>query len=104
MFLRLVNGVQTGVRFEVWGGDLKNWWLQNPVGRGTQEILVNCFPPLEPSPTPVDDEPSPTEEPPTGHCPTNDLTWQGAFGAPGTYYVRVVNDDIVTVDYLLLMQ
>jgi hypothetical protein len=28
---------------------------------------------------------------PTGKCATSDLTWGGAFGSTGTYYVRVIN-------------
>jgi hypothetical protein len=93
-FLRLVNGILTGVRFEVWAPEnLNHWWENKPVGRGTQEVLTNCFATAaEPTAT---GEPTPTPEPtatPTGKCPTNDLTWAGAFGAPGTYFVRVVNE------------
>ncbi len=90
-FLRLVNGVITGVRFEVWDGqNLHDWWLNKPVGRGTQEVLTNCNAPGELVAVPGE-TPEPTATP-TGKCFTNDLTWAGAFGASGTYYVRVVNE------------
>ncbi len=105
VFIRLTNGVQTGVQFEVWSGEyLKNWWLQKPVGRGNQEILINCYLPVGPIPTPVDDEPPPTEEPQTNKCPTNDLTWSGAFGANGTYYVRVINTNPAPQTFQLTIQ
>ncbi len=103
--LRLVNGVQTLVRFEVWAGkDIPNWWGNKPVGRGTQEVIVGCNP-AEATETVEADTPTPTAEPPSGgHCPTNDLTWSGAFGGAGTYYVRVVNDNIFPMDYVLTIQ
>ncbi len=107
--LRLVNGVVTSVRFEVWAQqNLDHWWEKKPVGRGTQEVLVNCFQTSEePTPTTEPGEPTPTPVPtatPTGKCYTNDLTWAGAFGAPGTYYVRVVNDNSAPMYYVLTLQ
>ncbi len=104
--LRLANGVQTMVRFEVWAPEnLDHWWEKKPAGRGTQEIIVGCNPPAEATATVAEDEPTPTPEPPSGgHCPTNDLTWSGAFGGPGTFYVRVVNDNGSAMDYVLTLQ
>ncbi len=100
-FLRLVNGVVSGVRFEVWDGqNLKNWWLNKPIGRGTQEVLTNCVP-AEPDETETPDETPEASENPSGHCPTNDLTWAGAFGGPGTFYVRVINESNFPQTYQL---
>lgn len=105
--LRLLNGVQTGVGFQVWAGEnIKNWWEGKPVGQGTQEVLVSCNAPSPDTPTPTGDEATPTPEPtstPTGKCPTNDLTWSGAFGAAGTYYVRVVNNSSTPQSYVLIL-
>ncbi len=106
--IRLPNGVVTGVGFQVWAGEnTKNWWEQKPVGQGTQEILVGCNVPPSDTATPTDNEPTPIPEPtqtPTGKCPTNDLTWVGAFGAAGTYYVRVINNSGSLQNYVLIMQ
>jgi hypothetical protein len=68
-----------GVGFEVWSPErLAAGADGTPVGRGTQEVLPNCSMTL----------PDGT----TGRCTTNDLTWVGGFGAPGTYHVRIFND------------
>ncbi len=105
VFLRLINGVVSGIRFEVWSPqNLPEWWTKKPIGQGTQEVLTNCIVPSDPAPTPVDDQPAPTQEPPTGKCPTNDLTWVGAFGGNGTYYVRVINKNPVPIEYLLTIR
>jgi hypothetical protein len=104
--LRLVNGILTGVRFEVWAPEnLNNWWLGTPVGRGTQEVLTNCFvTEAEAQPTAEPGQPTPTPLPtatPTGKCLTNDLTWAGAFGGAGIYFVRVVNESDAPQSYTL---
>ncbi len=80
VMVRLVNGVTNGLGFEVWSPERMqgNWWENKPVGRGTQEVLPACNITL-PDDTVV-------------KCTTNDLTWVGGFGAPGTYYVRVTNN------------
>ncbi len=125
--LRLVNGVVTGLRFEVWAPDnINNWWEKKPVGRGTQEVTIICACPLPtatlvPSPTgqptataTPTSTPEPTETPEPEvtatvrrectHTPANDLTWSGAFGGPGTFYVRVVNENRFPVEYVLLLK
>ncbi len=103
--LRLPNGVVTGVGFEVWDSDkIRDFWEQKPVGRGTQEVITGCHPAPEPTAEVEGDEATPTPEPAPGdHCPTNDLTWKGAFGGAGTFYVRVVNPNSGPADYVLLM-
>jgi hypothetical protein len=95
--LRLMNGVLTLVRFEVWAKDrmLTPWWQNKPVGQGTQEYLVACAPPDAPPITLT-----PFNVP---HCPTNDLTWVGSFIRWDTYYVRVVNDNDTAKEFLLLL-
>ncbi len=105
--LRLVNGVVTGVRFEVWAPEnIGEWQAKNPVGRGTQEVVVNCHPTVEETTTDeTSDQPTPTPQPPSGdHCPTNDFTWSGAFGEPGIYHVRVVNENSSPMEYVLSVQ
>lgn len=77
--IRLLNGVQNGLNFEVWSSDRMgtNFQDNKPVGRGSQEQLINCTATL----------PDGT----TARCTTNDLVWSGAFGAPSTYFVRITN-------------
>lgn len=116
--LRLLRAVGTGVGFEVWSPEtLQEWWLRRPVGRGTQEMAFDCTYPPVPTETPFPTNqptltPTPTSTPmPTAtpgpepmctHTPTSDLTWFGAFGGPGTYYVRVVNTAPHIVNYQLV--
>ncbi len=77
--VRLINGVSNGLNFEIWSNERIQSDLSDdkPVGRGTQEVLPGCTTTL----------PDGT----TARCTTNDLTWTGGFGAPGTYYIRIVN-------------
>ncbi len=80
--IRLVNGVTSGLNFEVWSNErIQSDWNNGndiPVGRGSQEVLPGCTTTL----------PDGT----TTRCTTNDLIWVGGFGADGTYFVRVVNN------------
>ncbi len=123
--LRLVGAAGTGMEFEVWSADrLPEWWTRKPVGRGTLEVSYSCAnetvltatpaptdqatatatPTATPTSTPA---PEPTSKPPPADCthtPTNNLTWFGAFGGPGTYYVRVVNTTPYTMNYQLQFQ
>ncbi len=117
--LRLIGAAGTGVGFQVWSPErLTEWWLGSPVGRGTQEFAFACESQPVPTATPFPtNQPTPTETPtstpqPTAtpgpepictHTPTNDLTWFGAFGGPGTYYVRVVNTTTYVMNYQLVM-
>ena len=81
--LTLVNGNQSGVSFQVYSPDLLNdWWQNTPTGAGTPG-MVACD---------------------TGTCTSNDLTWLGAFGAPGTYYVRVINSTNNPFNAMLTIQ
>lgn len=74
--IRLVNGNVQGVGFEVWAPEnLNRWWDNDPIGRGTAARIKCDSGVLDAS----------------GGCSSNDLTWRGAFGASGTYYVRVIN-------------
>ncbi len=118
--LRLVGAVGTGVIFQVWAPEqLGSWWQGGiPVGQGTQEYSFNCTNQVSdtqtPSPTPnptltstptSTPAPTATAGPPAlcTHTPTSDLTWFGGFGAPGTYYVRVVNTNPWPVNFQLAM-
>lgn len=87
--ITLVNAKDSGVRFEVYAPEnINNWWNNNPTGRGTVQ-MVDC----------ATGEPSES-----GECQSHDLVWKGAFGAGGTYFVRVVNDNSVQSVYLLRME
>lgn len=89
MTITLVNGKDSGVRFEVYAPEnLNAWWNNQPTGRGTVQ-MVDC----------TTGEPSET-----GECKSPDLVWKGAFGAGGTYYVRVVNDNNSQSFYVLTIQ
>ncbi len=103
--LRLVNGVSTGVGFEVWSPqNIGEWWQSKPIGRGTPEVVVNCGGPSSAAAA-GEGTPTPTPEPMSPeHCASNDLTWSGAFGGPGLFYVRVVNENSWPVEYVLLLQ
>ncbi len=78
--VRLLNGAQNGLAFEIWSPErMQGNWMNNvPVGRGLAEVLVNCS--------------LPGPDNARNKCTTNDLVWVGAFGAPGAYYVRIVNN------------
>ncbi len=80
VMIRMINGVTNGLGFEVWSPERMagNWWENEPVGRGTQEVLPNCTVTLS--------------DGTTQKCTTNDLTWVGGFGVSGPYYVRVINN------------
>ena len=87
--ITLVNGNNSGVRFEVWTPDnLTDWWDKQPIRRGTSHV-VSC------------DTGDTSEQ---GGCQSNDLTWTGAFDASGTYYVRVVNDNTHATAFELTIQ
>ncbi len=75
----LLNGVANGLQFEVYAPEqIQNIWYNNPpIGRGTQEVVVDCFNPSTPD---------------SSQCTTNNLTWLGGLGVDGTVYVRVINN------------
>jgi hypothetical protein len=75
--IRLANGNNSGVSFQVWSSDSMSggWWNNNPTGRGTA-ANVDC---------------DTGEVSGSGGCQSPDLVWSGAFGTSGTFFVRVVN-------------
>ncbi len=83
--VRLLNGVQNKLQFEVWSPErLQGTWSDNePVGRGMPEIIAGCFWKLS--------------DGSIAKCTTDHLFWVGGFGALGTYYIRVVNTSDVAV-------
>lgn len=97
--IRLVNGNNAGVNFEVWSADrLGNLAAASgdtkamdpsiqPIGRGTAQN-VNCD-------TGVLDG--------SGSCKSPDLVWTGTFGTSGTYFVRVINTNTSPSNYQLVM-
>ncbi len=88
--ITLVNGTQSGLTFQVWSAEAfkGGWWNNVPIGQGTATAL-DC---------------STMEVAGQGGCQSSDLAWLGAFGAPGTYYVRVVNNMGAPVSYTLTIQ
>ncbi|MBI5031411.1 MAG: hypothetical protein HZB51_12855 [Chloroflexi bacterium] len=78
--IRLLYGNKSGLRFEVYAPEaLNKWWDNDPTGIGMPQMVV-CS---------------------TGWCKADDLVWSGAFGADGTYYVRVINDSAYVMPALL---
>ncbi len=86
--LALVRGVDSGVAFQVYAPEnIGGWWSNAPTGRGTVQ-MIDC------------DTGEPSE---SGQCQSPDLLWRGNFGADGTYWVRVVNNNNVTATFWLTM-
>ncbi len=85
----LPNGNGSGLAFNVFTpAQIGDWWDTKPIGRGTA-YQINCE----------------TGEPqPNGQCQSNDLTWDGQFNAPGTYYVEVVNTTGSPLNFQLTIQ
>lgn len=81
--VRLLNGAKNGFKFEVYSPEiLGEWWRNDPIGVGTIEMQA-CD---------------------TGWCQTSNLSWSGAFGASGTYFVRVFNDTTFDLPFQLTLQ
>lgn len=87
--ITLPNGTNNGLGFQVWTPDMVGDMADNkPVGIGTA-AAVDC---------------STGEVAGGGQCSSPDLTWSGAFGASGTYYVYVTNSNSGTASYTLNIQ
>ena len=87
--ITLVNGTGSGVNFQVWTPEnLNQWWNNTPVGQGTADS-VNCN---------VGGAAANTG------CQSSDLTWTGAFGETGLFYVRVVNSNNAPMNFDLTIQ
>lgn len=88
--ITLVNGAQSGLTFQVWSAEQfpGGWWNNDPIGHGTAAAL-DC---------------STMAVAGQGGCSSPDLTWAGALGGPGTYYVRIVNNTGAPVNYTLTIQ
>ena len=69
--IQLANGTMSGLSFEVYSPEiLGNWWENTPIGTGSPMMITGGD---------------------SGTTQSPNLNWSGAFGASGTYYVRVVN-------------
>ena len=76
--ITLLNGRQDNLGFDVWTLDELNTYTDSkPIGRGTP-YNVDC---------------DTGELSGQGGCQSNDVTWSGAFGESGTYFVRVFNNN-----------
>ncbi len=80
--IRLVNGVTNGLRFEVWSPERMagGWFNNDPVGKGSQEVVVNCANPQ----TTTDSHGNVIT---TNKCETNDLGRVGSERRAPTGYV-----------------
>ncbi len=97
--IRLVNGTRSGVNFEIWTAEQLHAMAKTaadaaadkanntPLGRGTAPN-INCDTGVLQA---------------SGSCQAPDLTWVGAFGTSGTYYVRIVNGNGFESNYQLVM-
>ncbi len=88
--LTMPNGAANGMAFQVWGPDQMQggWYNNTPIGQGTAASL-SC---------------DTMEVAGQGGCQSPDLTWTGALGTPGTYYVRVINGGTAPVNSTLIIQ
>ena len=81
--IALVNGSASGLSFQIYPPDmLSDWWQNTPIGVGTSEMVASE----------------------SGMMQSPDLTWTGAFGGSGTYYVRVINDTNTPMPAVLTIQ
>jgi hypothetical protein len=86
--ITLVNGNNSGVAFAVYAPEnIGEWWNNHPTGRGTVE-MVDC------------QTGQPSE---TGGCQSPNLLWEGNFGADGTYWIRVGNNNNSNTSYILTL-
>jgi hypothetical protein len=81
--ITLLNGSASGLSFQVYSPEiLNNWWENMPIGVGSTQMVSGE----------------------NGMAQSADLTWSGAFGASGTYYMRVVNDSANALPAALTIQ
>lgn len=81
--ITLVNGSMSGLGFQIYSPDiLGDWWQNTPIGVGTSEMVASE----------------------SGMVQSPDLTWTGAFGGSGTYYVRVINNSSNPIPAVLTIQ
>ncbi|MBI5031931.1 MAG: hypothetical protein HZB51_15480 [Chloroflexi bacterium] len=89
--LKLLDGNKSGLAFDVWAPNQINDYTSKdarPIGKGTAGS-VNCDTGMLAART---------------NCQSADLTWSGAFGATGTYFVRVINNTSNAVNAMLTIQ
>ncbi len=87
--ITMLNGTNSGVGFQVWTPETVNDMADNkPIGVGTPQT-VDC---------------NTGEITGSGGCQSPDLTWSGAFGTSGTYYVFVTNSTNSQATYTLNIQ
>lgn len=86
--IQLVNGTNSGMRFEVWTPDaIANIANNNPTGYGAA-FTVAC----------------PADSLALSGCQTKNLIWSGGFTSSGTFYVRVINDNNTPGTVLLTIE
>lgn len=83
------NGTQSGVNFGIYTPDkILTWWENDPVGRGTPQLLTDSNQPVLYN----------------GDHFSSDLSWVGRFAATGTYYVKVTNDNAYPVTFTMYIE
>ncbi len=90
VLITLPNGAANGLAFQVWTQDemTGGWYNNTPIGVGSAQ----------------------SEDCDTGNtvggggCQSPDLIWKGALGAPGTYFVRVINGGSAPANAILTIQ
>jgi hypothetical protein len=84
--ITMENATNSGLGFEVWSADNLNDMANNaPIGRGTA-ATVDCTTGVLSA---------------SGACQSPHLTWSGAFGSGGAYFVRVTNNTNTPANYTL---
>lgn len=87
--ITLANGTNSGLGFQVWTPETINDMADNkPIGIGTPQT-VDC---------------DTGEITAAGGCQSPDLTWSGAFGTSGTYFVLVTNNTNNQLSYTFKVQ
>jgi hypothetical protein len=81
--IQLVNGTMSGLSFEIFSPEnIGDWWENTPTGTGSPMMV------------PASD---------SGMTQSANLNWSGAFGASGTYFVRVWNSNSTATPATLMI-
>ncbi len=87
--ITMPNGTNSGLGFQVWTPETVNDMADNkPIGIGTAQT-VDCNTGVITA---------------AGSCQSPDLTWSGAFGTSGSYYVLVTNNTNNQANYTIKIQ
>lgn len=86
--IQLINGTNSGMRFDVWTPDaIANMGQNDPIGHGAAFAAI-CG----------------GESPAVSGCLTKNLIWAGDFWMSGSFKVHVINDTASPVDAVLTIE